>query len=483
MKGALRRYVRIVGATALLFATGAVGGAPITGVAANVMPVPASSHHLLGPRLSFPPDTAYCQANFGISCYQPAQLQRAYHLHSLIDHGIDGRGRTIVIVDAFGSPTIGEDLRHFDRTFGLPDPPNFTVLQPAGPVPQFPNGSPLGPSDVSGWAVETTLDVEWSHVMAPGANILLVETPVTETEGVQGFPEIVQAENYVINHHLGDVISQSFGATELTFPSVQSIRNLRGAFINAHASGVTVLASSGDAGATDLLPDGSCCYAQRVNSWPSADPLVTSIGGTQLHLDANGVRTAPDNVWNDFAVFGPDPGAGGGGRSFVFSQPPFQNGVQGVVQGQRGTPDISMSAAVDGAVVFYYSFCDYSRNDPNTGQPPNCGPQWHLVGGTSESSPLFAGIVALAAQKAGHSLGFINPALYAMAAINPVAHGIVDVTHGDNTYVYCSSNCGQSNEEDTTVPGLPARAGYDLSSGLGTVDASRFAPALAAALK
>ena len=91
--------------------------------------------------------------------------------------------------------------------------------------------------------METTLDVEYAHAMAPGANILLVETPASETEGLQGLPEIVEAENYVINHHLADVITQSFGATENTFPSKGSILGLRSAFYNAAAHHVTVLAS------------------------------------------------------------------------------------------------------------------------------------------------------------------------------------------------------------------------------------------------
>jgi subtilase family serine protease len=103
----------------------------------------------------------------------------------------------------------------------------------------------------------------------------------------------------VINRNLGDVISQSFGATENTFPDRQSILNLRSAFVNALFHRVTVLGSSGDEGSTDLLADTSCCYSAQVNSWPSSDPLVTSIGGTQLHLNEQGDRTAPDNVWND----------------------------------------------------------------------------------------------------------------------------------------------------------------------------------------
>jgi subtilase family serine protease len=231
--------------------------------------------------LQFPPDTNYCVQNLHRLCYQPDQIRKAYDLAPLYAQGYDGRGRTIVIVDAFGSPSIQNDLHVFDQTFGLPDPPSLKVISPAGAPPPF----DVNDSDMVGWAQETTLDVEWSHVIAPGANILLVTTPVSETEGVQGFPEIVFSENYVINHGLGDVISQSFGATENTFPDKQSILNLRSAFVNALFHRVTVLGSSGDEGSTDLLADTSCCYPTQVNSWPSSDPLVTSIGGTQLHLD------------------------------------------------------------------------------------------------------------------------------------------------------------------------------------------------------
>jgi subtilase family serine protease len=440
-------------------------------------PVPAAIGHVVNATLSFPPDTQYCQTNLGISCYQPAQYQQAYNLKPLFDRGLNGAGRTIVIVDAFGSPTISADLKHFDQTFKLPDPPSLKVIQPAGAVPLYP-GDPFGAADRSGWAVETTLDVEWAHVMAPGANILLVETPVSETEGVQGFPEIVKAENYVIDHHLGDVITQSFGATEETFPSKQSILNLRSALINARRHKITVLASSGDAGSTDALADMSCCFSHPVNSWPSSDPLVTSVGGTQLHLDAAGNRLAPDNVWNDIAVFGPDGGAGGGGTSHVFARPDFQDRVKKVVGSARGTPDVSMSAAVNGAAVFYYSFCDYSRVDPATASPPLCGPQWHLVGGTSEASPLLAGVIAIADQAAEHRLGWLNPALYRLAGPASNRGGIIDITAGTNTYIFCSAHCGAATEVDTTVPGFQARQGYDLSSGLGTIDATAFVAAL-----
>ncbi len=163
-----------------------------------------------------PPTTAQCEqpppAGAGIACYGPTQYEQAYDMNPLYHAGLTGAGKTIVLVDSFGSPTIQSDLQTFDQAYGLPAPPSFKIITPDGPVNQ---SDPAAP----GWGVETSLDVEYSHAMAPGANILLVETPVAETEGTVGFPEIVAAENYVIDHHLGDVISQSFGATEETFPS------------------------------------------------------------------------------------------------------------------------------------------------------------------------------------------------------------------------------------------------------------------------
>jgi subtilase family serine protease len=463
---ASRGIPRALGAGVMVIAgMGALSGLP--GQAAGragaaVAPVPAVTGHIALFSLHSPPTTSQCLGLFGIHCYQPFQFQKAYDLAPLFAKGINGSGRTIVIVDAFGSPTIANDLHAFDQAFGLPDPPSLQIIQPAGAVPPFdPNNS-----DMDGWAAETSLDVEWSHVMAPGAKILLVETPVSETEGVQGFPEIVQAENYVIDHNLGDVISQSFGATEETFPSPASILGLRSAFENAQAHNVSVLAASGDYGATNFQLNLTDLYTRPVNSWPSSDPLVTSVGGTMLTLDDAGNRLAPDVVWNDFDTVG--GGAGGGGLSEVFDRPSFQNRVRGVVGDQRGTPDISMSAAVDGAVVFYHSFLP---SDSQSARGP-----WHLVAGTSEASPLFAGIVALADQAAGQRLGLLNHRIYNLLA-RKSGTGIVDVTSGNNTLGPFTNSDGNT----YTVQGFAAGPGYDLASGVGTVDAAQFVTALAGA--
>ncbi|MBV9093536.1 MAG: S53 family peptidase [Streptosporangiaceae bacterium] len=410
-----------------------------------------------------PPTTADCEKAYKVACYEPPQIRQAYDLPALYAKGVTGRGATIVIVDSFGSPTIRNDLGVFDQTFGLPAPPTFGIIQPAGKVPAYnPHNSTM-----VGWAGETTLDVEWAHTIAPGASILLVETPVSETEGVHGFPQIVAAEQYVLKAHLGDVISQSFSATEETFPAKAAVLALRGAYLQAAKDKVTVLAASGDSGAADVMLNGKTYYLFPVTSWPDSDPLVTGVGGTQLHFTAKGIPAAP-TVWNDtystatneFAEgnAGPNPLASGGGLSIFFPRPAYQNGVQSVVGGRRGVPDISMSAACNGSVDTYSTFAGAPA-----GWSPSCG--------TSEATPLFAGIVALADQVAGHPLGLINPALYQMSAAHDP--GIVDVTSGNNTVSFSQGG------RERTVTGFAARPGYDLASGVGTVDARYFVPDLA----
>jgi subtilase family serine protease len=380
----------------------------------------------------------------------PAQIRAAYDVGPLLRDGVDGRGQTIVIVDPFGSPTIGHDLAVFDQQFGLPAPPSLRVVQPAGAVPRYrPTAARTGA------AGETTLDVEWAHVMAPGARILLVETPAAEIEGRSGFPQIVQAEEYVIRHHLGGVISQSFGATEPTFRSRAALLRLRGAYRLAASPGyrVTVLASTGDFGAASPTYSTRSFFTVPEVSWPASDPLVTAVGGIQLGLARDGTPRGPGVAWS----------GSGGGRSAVFARPAYQDGVAGVVGQHRGTPDISMDASCATGVAVY----------GNNGSYPAQPPGWSTACGTSLASPLFAGIVALADQEAGHPLGAINPALYRMAAGH--APGIVDIRHGDNSFTFT--------REGTThiVRGFRAQRGYDLVSGLGTVDAARFVPELARA--
>lgn len=414
-------------------------------------PVPASSGHIMLKSVKGGPmTTTQCEATYALACYSPVQYRAAYDLNPVYAKGTTGAGRTIVIADAFGSPTIQSDLDTFDAQWGFPNTQVQVVKW--GAVPKF---DPTN-ADMSSWAYETSLDVEYAHAIAPGARIVLLETAVSETEGLTGFPQIVAGEKHLIDRGVGDVISQSFGATENTFPGFDkhdysSLLSLRGAYADAATRGVTVLAASGDNGATDQQLTGTADYPYKVADWPPSDPLVTAVGGAQLHLDDDGVRLQPDSVWDD------GYGAGGGGTSAIFARPGYQAAVRSVVGDHRGYPDISMSAAVNGSAWVYTSY-----NPRQTG--------WSLVGGTSEATPIFSGIIALADQTAGHRLGNVNAALYALGAHGratgrPDAAGIVDITTGDN------SNQG--------VTGYQAGPGYDLASGWGTIDAAKFIPALA----
>jgi len=457
--------VALAAAGAAAGAAGAPAHPAPAGPGAVVSIRPDATHALAGGPLSAPPSTAFCERHYGIACYRPAQIQQAYNLPRLYRAGVTGRGQTIVIVDSFGSPTVQGDLAAFDRAAGLPAPPSLKVIQPAGKVPAY-----RPTSNREGWAGETDLDVEYAHAIAPGASILLVETPTSENEGTTGFPQIVTAEKYVINHHLGGVISQSFSATEQTFGSKRSLLNLRGAYTDAASKGVTVLSASGDSGAADMKFNEVTYYRHRVTSWPDSDPLVTGVGATQLHLNAAGDNVRPASVWNDtynqpadeFVAGhqGPSPLASGGGRSVIFGRPSFQNGVRRVVGDRRGVPDISMSGACNGGADSYQSF---------PGQPAG----WYPTCGTSEATPEFAGIVALADQVAGHPIGVINSYLYRLSARR--APGIADVVSGNNTVSF------RQGGRLRTVPGFPARPGYDLASGVGTVNAFWFVPELARA--
>ena len=414
-----------------------------------------------------PSTTAECEQSLHIACYNPAQIQRAYNLRALYSRGITGKGATIVIIDPYGSPTIARDLRTFDRAEGVPNPPSLRIIRPAGKVPHYNPGNP----NMVGWAGETTLDVEYAHAIAPGAKILLVETPGGGRTGTVSMTQIITAEKYVIRHHLGGVISQSFGATEQAIGSA-AIRSLRSAYTAAYANHVTVLAASGDTGAAGLEADQQSYYTRAVTSWPASDPLVTAIGGTHLNLDSSGNRNSADTVWNDTysknanqlvnGTNGPNPLGTGGGKSVMFARPSYQSKVRGLTGGHRGLPDISMSAACSGAVNMYQTF---------GGQPPG----WYAACGTSESSPLFAGIVALADQVAGHRLGLINPALYRLASQH--APGLVSIRSGNNTVSF------RQGGKKHTVRGYGARAGYNLATGVGTINAQLFVPELARAAR
>ncbi len=421
------------------------GTSPVT------LPPPPTTAQLGAPA---PPALAWCRQKYGLACYTPRQMQLAYDLSPLYARGLDGRGRTIAIVDSFGSPTIRHDLEVFDAGFGLPAPPSLRIRQPVGPVPRY---DPRNPDMVDA-ASETTTDVESAHALAPGASIVLAETPVAETLRGGGFAGFMAAENYVVTHGLGDVISQSFGIPEQNFPGRTALLRLRGAFRNAYRHHVTVLAAANDFGVTGPTAAGGQFRTRPVVDWPASDPLVTGVGGTSVRLAAGGRRAAPDSAWNESGnpavarYAGALPWAGSGGVSAIFTRPGYQDGVRGVAGTRRGVPDVALSAAFSGASLTYESF---------TGGRG----RWALSGGTSVATPYLAGVVAIADQYARARLGLINPALYRLEQAH--APGLVDVTRGDNTVSFVQRG------RRVTVHGYAGRAGYDLVTGVGTVDAAR----------
>ncbi len=384
-----------------------------------------------------PPTDAECRIDTGIPCYSPQEIQNAYGLTPLLNAGYDGAGQTIIIIDSFGSPTIANDLSTFDAGYGLPAPPSFTVLAPLGTVSFDPSNS-----DQVGWAFETTLDVEWAHALAPGASIVLLTSPVSETEGVQGLPEFLQLEQYALDHHLGKIISQSWAATENTLfdpAGRQVMADFERFYLRAALEDVTVLASSGDWGtANEDISDNY--YTFPTVNFPSSSPLVTAVGGTSLYADTEG-NYQHETVWDSTGAWG--AGASGGGVSQYFWEPLYQYllpaSVQKKLNHHRGIPDVAYNADPNTPILVYESFVQSSG--------------YYIIGGTSEGAPQWAGIIADANQLAGHPMGFLNPKLYLLRG-----RGFHDVTVGNNSF--------------HGVPGYNATPGWDLATGWGSPDVS-----------
>jgi subtilase family serine protease len=379
------------------------------------------------------PPTFSCQTTTPAGCYAPAQIRTAYGVDKLTH--LNGAGTTIAIVDAFQSPTAVHDLTTFSTLFELPAA-NMQIVAPDGLTPFDAND----PNQV-GWAGEITLDIEWAHAIAPAAKILLVLAKSNNDA------DILSATRYVVNNNLADVISQSFGEAEQCMdPTV--FNQQTALFARATKKHITLLASSGDQGSAQPTCDGASFF--KAASTPATDPNVTAVGGTIL--DADGLTGAynSETVWNepDFAA------AGGGGFSVKFRTPVYQLPRH---LPSRGVPDVAYNAAIIGGVLAVWSSSGFGSD---------------LVfrfGGTSAGSPQWAGLVALAVQLRHGRLGAINPALYTITLSSKVYGALFhDITVGDNTY-----------HGDVTVPGFPAKPGWDAATGLGSPKANVLVPALA----
>src|SRR5690348_17050994 len=213
-------------------------------------------------------------------CQTPRSLRMAYGVESLMQRGFTGKGQTVIDIVSFGSPTLQQDMDVFDQQFGLP-PIKLQVIAPLN-VPEY---DPR--HDKGGWADETELDVQIIHAIAPDANIIVLQSPVAETEGTIGLPEFLQLEQYALAHHLVNIISQSWGASELTLQDTagqQEIQQWDAFYKQATTQqGITILSSSGDEGATDYTDlQGKHLSSVATTSFPADDPWVTSVGGTML---------------------------------------------------------------------------------------------------------------------------------------------------------------------------------------------------------
>jgi subtilase family serine protease len=321
--------------------------------------------------------------------YDPNELQTAYNMKPLYSQGLDGTGQTIVITDAYGSPTIQRDAEIFSSINGLPAP-DLTVLRAPG-VPNNPHGN---------WAGETTLDVEWAHAMAPGAKIVLVIGPTAQS--------LDEAVNWAVVHNLGNTISNSWANFEGLMNPATFVRDTR-ILEMAAVKGIDVNFASGDWG------DNRGILGFKTATFPASSPFATGIGGTSLALNSddtmafqtawgNNLTRLSDIAKVHFAPYIPPYHYGfvfgaGGGTSMVFPKPSFQSSLPG---NMRMIPDVSMLA------------------DPFTGvevvQTIGNTPYVFIAGGTSLSSPLFSGVMAIAAQKAGHPLGQAARLVYDLPA-------------------------------------------------------------------
>ncbi len=482
------------GAAALgLGPTGAgIVGAGSAASGALPVPRPAIVEYQFLSSSTTPPTEANC-FSVGRRCFTPASMQNSYNLLPLYAAGNEGQGVTIAIIDSFGNPNMASDLANFDTQMGLPHMCGEPGVSCAPGMPTFqhvfwngvtqvkappPGSNGAGSQTRNIWALETSLDVEWAHTIAPEANILNVTTNPAETLGVQGFPAMMNAEQFIVDHHEATVISQSFAAAEETFASTRSLLNLRHAFIAAANNGVTVLGSSGDGGTANssFTPvKNPATIPFPTVEWPASDPLVTGVGGT--YLCTNPVTGIGVDSADPPAQCQANPGVreigwidSGGGFSHVFTRPHYQDTLPAgstPIGTMRGVPDVAYQASSRTGVLVYDTAPGDAQSGLNCSPGNPCSAGWFVVGGTSSSCPQWAGLVAIADQIAGHGLGLINPTLYSLAAGPSYSTYFNDVTTGNN-------------QADPSIPGYPATTGWDPVTGLGTPNAATLVPALAA---
>jgi subtilase family serine protease len=367
-----------------------------------------------------------------------------YNIGDLWKKGIDGTGTTIALIEGWDDPQINDVIKTFDQKYGLPDP-EIQTIYPSGnghlPAQCPPGMVALGSyGSCESWKSELELDVATAHLIAPYAKILITATPadseITDDAASQvAPPEMMQGLEYIAQNHLADAISISDGTGESTYSYGKAeITAQDPGLLSAAAAGIPVMVATGDCGVVQNLAVAS---AQCGNTTKTPDtaawddsPWVTAMGGSVPNVDTAGRRLGPDPLWAQGRF------SEGAGYSAVYPRPVYQNRVNSLT---RSVPDITMDAQ----------------------------------NGTSEAAPMFAGVLALAAQLNHGSVGPINKMLYDVLGPRGAPAGIADVVTGNNSVPAGTAS----------IPGFAAGTGFDVASGWGTIDASRFVLELVAAIR
>jgi subtilase family serine protease len=389
-------------------------------------------------------------APWTVKGYTPNQIKGAYGIS-----GYDGAGQTVAIIDAYASPTILADVNQWSTNRGLPtmNPSQLVQVVPPGVY-----GRPQNPAqDPQGWYGEETLDVEAVHGMAPAAKIVYVGAP-------NNYRDLDAAMNHVVDQHLAQIVTNSYGyATELLPPGY--VQPFEDTLIQAAAEGIGVYFSSGDTG------DETARFGFATTEWPTSSPWVTAVGGTSLGVGQANTRVletgwgTSDYSCNTTTLACSRTGwlyGAGGGVSRLFPEPSYQSSA-GLSLSGRGVPDVA------------------ALGDPQTGLligqtqtfPEGAHYDEYRIGGTSLSSPIFAGLMALADQKAGHPHGFANPAFYANKSSFYDVLSVKTAVARRNYNNSVDASAGTSDRLRTfdDYSGSPTQhtsAGWDNVTGLGT---------------
>jgi subtilase family serine protease len=385
-----------------------------------------------------------CERSKPARCLGPFEQRSAYRIDRLIAGGTDGRGTTVVVLDAGDDPYLADDLAAYERHFGLPHA-DVHVSKPFG-TPKY---DPAG--ELAGYAGATSIDVEQVHAIAPAARIEVVLARSGEDA------DVAKALRWIVRHEVGEVVLMNLGDGERCFPADR--RSEHRSIAAGSAKGMTFVSGTGISGPVTTC-DGTT-YT-RDGDYPTSDPNVLAVGATRLTYDGEAGVGVSERVFNERRTpkaFGLGWQASGSGYSSVYAQPAYQRTVQH--SGKRATPDVAISGSdVIGTAFVATAF---------TGK----GVVSHIGGGIMAGSQ-WAGIVALAVQQHGGGLGAVNPRLYRLASDPDTYRRLFnDVQTGDNGLTPPGTR--------TFFRGSSAGPGWDPVSGFGTPKADALVPALAGA--